>query len=72
MIELIDGGQTSHIALKRGNSQISITDTEGHMRDYRFNEFSLYPCIQSIFSVQAATEKRGSYVKFGPNYSEPV
>jgi hypothetical protein len=71
-IELADGSRANNIALKKGNAQVSIVDSNGVDREIILENALYVPSFkQDIFSVQAAIDK-GASVEFKPDSAELV
>ncbi|KAK7503873.1 hypothetical protein BaRGS_00004996 [Batillaria attramentaria] len=69
-IELANGERCTNVAMKRGDATMQFIDTEGRYAEITLKNALYVPSYpQSIFSVQAATE-RGASVAFSPESAE--
>ena len=71
-IELADGTRSNNVALRRGDVEITIMDSNGNRVNVTLKNALYIPTYpQNIFSVQAANE-RGASVSFNPDSAELV
>ncbi|XP_076741663.1 uncharacterized protein LOC143419316 [Maylandia zebra] len=71
-MELADGSRTNNVALKRGDANVSLRDTQGHCTTITLRDALFIPSYpQSIFSVKAATNY-GAQVIFKKGQNELV